>query len=565
MSQNRHEPYEELISASLHNDLNPAERDRLNAHLDACNQCRETLAAFANQRRIVAGLRQVPAPGDLHARVRARIERGAASVPWWKRPQVALVGVGGGLALVAGAALAVVVLNNQPSSPVGQASSTASVSVTPSSTPPTTTAPPASAGASAFPSVQATPAETPIPSPEPQVFLAVTGPIDNQLLTIRDGATGETITEAEPPPGEPIAAELSPDGQWLAYIAAVGESGLTEVRAVRVAEAIASEDPDAPPPVDSPVAVGETLSLGESMAGSPFLEHLFWSPDSRYVAYTLAGPQGTDAWIWDVTRGAPSRLTDVGNAYAASWVAAGGGSALLWLSIADAEPRSYLRLFHEDAGEIASVDPEDGPYPAATNVFQPLVSPDGALVIFWSGRMEQTGYEWTFSQGGAPWLARNTSYGAAGYEFTEARELFSDVTVGRDAFTSAAITWGGDSDAYAVWDSAWTGVPQAPDGDYPDPSRVYFGHASDERGLTRFHAIDRDDLPDDAFVVDVKVSPTGRHLVITAARPRAGVLDPPRADLILVERNTGSVPDEVFDLGSATDGWFGPAGFDALR
>ena len=32
--------------------------------------------------------------------------------------------------------------------------------------------------------------------------------------------------------------------------------------------------------------------------------------------------------------------------------------------------------------------------------------------------------------------------GAGGYEFESARELFSDVTIDRDAFTSAAITWG---------------------------------------------------------------------------------------------------------------------------
>ena len=56
MTQSRHEPFEELISASLrHGDLTPEERDRLNRHLDTCADCRDTLAAFADQRRIVAG------------------------------------------------------------------------------------------------------------------------------------------------------------------------------------------------------------------------------------------------------------------------------------------------------------------------------------------------------------------------------------------------------------------------------------------------------------------------------------------------------------------------------
>jgi hypothetical protein len=66
-------------------------------------------------------------------------------------------------------------------------------------------------------------------------------------------------------------------------------------------------------------------------------------------------------------------------------------------------------------------------------------------------------------------------------------------------------------------------------------------------------------------VVDVKVSPTGRHLVITAARPRSGIFDPPRSDLLLVTRNTGRVADEVERLGSATDGWYGPAAFGEAR
>ena len=80
-----------------------------------------------------------------------------------------------------------------------------------------------------------------------------------------------------------------------------------------------------------------------------------------------------------------------------------------------------------------------------------------------------------------------------------------------------------------------------------------------------FHALDVDDLPADTFVVDVKVAPTGRHLVITAAYPRAGVLDPPRADLLLVERNTGDIPDEVTEVEPDAEGWFGPAAFDDGR
>jgi len=82
MSQNRHEPYEELISASLHGDLTPDERRRLDAHLDTCDQCRGTLAAFAEERRMVAGLRQYSPPRDLGARAdrRSHDEVGTAGV-----------------------------------------------------------------------------------------------------------------------------------------------------------------------------------------------------------------------------------------------------------------------------------------------------------------------------------------------------------------------------------------------------------------------------------------------------------------------------------------------------
>jgi hypothetical protein len=112
-----------------------------------------------------------------------------------------------------------------------------------------------------------------------------------------------------------------------------------------------------------------------------------------------------------------------------------------------------------------------------------------------------------------------------------------------------------------VWDTAWTGLPQADEGDYPDRSRVYFGRATDARGLTRFHALDATDLPPDGIVVDVKVSPTAAHLVITVRYPSGGIGDAPRADLILVRRHTGNVADEVETL--RTGGWNGPAAFDA--
>jgi hypothetical protein len=592
MTMNRHEAWEELISASLTGDLTADERRRLDAHLDGCAQCRASMAAFADQRRIVSGLRHVAPPRDLGARVRAGIEY--QSVPWWRRPALIFTAVGGSLAAVAGALLALVLLNG----PAGDPQVGRDVSPTPFASTPAPSAsgepqasgavptlpPPVESGApveSAEPSVQATPDDNPIAqsSPEPDLYLAFdpATPTDDQALAVVEGPSGDVVLEPEPPPdpataaAEPIAAELSPDGQWLAYISRIGQSGMTEVSATRVGEGIASNDPEALPPVDSPIDVGQTVILGQGAAGSPFLERLAWSSNGAYLAYTVADPAGggTDAWLFDVAAGQPRQLTDVGNAYAASWVPGGAGTSLLWVSTAGDTPVSYLHAFHDSAADPAqpglggSLDPADNPTAEAQGVFQPLVSPNGTLAIHWKGRMALAGGEWLFSEAGAPYLSEHHA-DQADAPFPNERLLFSDVTIDRDAFASAAIAWGLDSNTYAVWSTAWTGLPQSDEGAYPDPARVYFGHASDARGLTRVHAIDRTDLPADWEVIDVKVSPTGRHLVVMVARPSAGVLDPATARLLLIERNTGSVEDVVEPIGDQEGRWFGPAVFDAF-
>ena len=166
-------------------------------------------------------------------------------------------------------------------------------------------------------SLEPAPTASPVEStPEPEAFLAVTGPADNQQMTVREGSadttTGTTLAEVETPPdatgaqtGVPIVAELSPDGQWIAFVVDLGLSGQTEIRATRVAEAAPSDDPDASPPIESPVAVGETVKLADSVGGSPFVEHLFWSQDSRYLAFTVVDREdaSTDAWIFDPATG----------------------------------------------------------------------------------------------------------------------------------------------------------------------------------------------------------------------------------------------------------------------
>jgi hypothetical protein len=582
MTMNRHEPFEELISASLHGDLSADERRQLDAHLDGCPACRDTLAAFAEQRRIVAGVRYLAPPRDLGARVRAGIEGGSpAGLPWWRRPIAIFTTVGGGLAVVTGVLLALVMLNGTDEPNVGRVSPTPSMSVGPATPVPQATLSPITdpevlptpIPSGETPAPSASPPENPLAdaSPEPDLYLAI-APSESQVLTVREGSTDDLVTEPVTPPGPPatpIAAELTSDGQWLAYISDLGLTGMTEVRATRVGEGRTSDDPDATPPPDSTVAVGDTIVLGTSVAGSPFLEHLAWSGDGRHLAFTLADPAGggTDVWIFEAASGEFWQLTDVGDAYAGSWVSVGrddGDDAVdaLWVSRAEGAVTSYLSPVTDGSNtRRENVNPADEALATAERVFQPLLTPNRGLAIYWDGTMTRAGDEWVFVEGGAPFLAEHKPGDAGELGFENERPLFSDVVIDRDAFTSAAISWGPDGNSYAVWDTVWTGLPQAAEGEYPDRSRVYFGHAIDPRGLTRVHALDQNDLPTDGRVVDVKVSPTGAHLVIMFAYPVGGELEAPRADLILVKRNTGEVPDDVETLRDG--GWNGPAAFDA--
>jgi hypothetical protein len=593
MTMNRHEPFEELISASLSGDLSAAERQRLDAHLDACPTCRATLAAFAEQRRIMSGLRHVAPPRDLGARVRTGVERGAfAPLPWWRRPVVLFAGIGGSLAAVAGALLALVLLNGAPEDPpVGQASATPSAIVAPTesaeatptvapatsaptsqpSPPAPTLPPPPDPGApaeTAPPSTEAGPTATPIPaSPEPDVFLAYTGPVESPALEVVDGTTKEPTGEVVEPAGPPIAAELSPEAGFLAFVTQLGQSGMNQVQVTRLEGAA---DEPAPSPIESEVDAGETRTLAESLAVDPFVERMTWSPDGRYLAFTVADPEAageTDVWVFEVATGEAWQLTDAGNAYAGSWVLGEDDAPLLWVSTADEEPVSHLVAVLDPEDERRElIDPAEDPVAVAEGVFVPILNPSGRFAIYWSGRMaEEPGRGWILAEGGAPYLSEHKRRDDT-FEFDNERPLFSDLTIDRDAFNSAAISWGPDGVTYAVSEVHWTGSSQGREGVlYPDPERVYFGHATDPRGLTQDHAIDLTDVPEGSAVVDVKVSPTGHHLVITALRPVGGVLDAPKADLLLVTRNTGEVPDEVELLGDGEDGWFGPAAFDTFR
>jgi hypothetical protein len=585
MTMNRHESFEELISASLTGDLTPPERQRLDAHLDSCAQCRATLAAFADQRRIMTGLRHVAPPRDLGARVRTGIERGRfAPVPWWRRPAVIFTGVGGSLAAVAGALLAIVLLNGAPSDPeVGQNSPTPTLAQASASEEARTTLPPiatpaadASPAESAPPSVAPTGSAPPIEEPpEPDiVMVAAAEPSEAVSVAVvveqtpDDPVAVEPTTDEDPaepmaPSGPPVVAELSPDAQWLAFITENGERGTNELWATRIGEGRDPVDPEATAPPESSIAVGETVHLGMSTAPSPFLERMSWSSDGRYLAYTVADPDtddpDTDAWVFETFSGEARPLTDVGNAYAASFIpGTGDGTANLWVSVASEAPLSYVMQLRPGA-EITPGDPAElGTH--AADVFQPLLSPNGSLAIFWRGRMtSDLDRGWIFEEDGIPYLAEH-DVDEGTFAFANERKVFSDLPSRGSLFASAAIAWGLDGDAYAIWDTAWTGEA-AEEEPYPDATRVYFGHATDNRGMTRVHAIDRTDVDPELVIVDVEVAPTGQHLLITARARPGGVRDPLRAELWLVTRHTGDVPDESKRKPVSDDGWVGPAVF----
>ena len=85
----------------------------------------------------MSGLRHVAPPRDLGARVRTLVElEQRRAVPWWRRPAAIFAGVGGGLAVVAGALLAIVLLDTPRQPDVGR--------VSPSPVPSVSIAPPSS-------------------------------------------------------------------------------------------------------------------------------------------------------------------------------------------------------------------------------------------------------------------------------------------------------------------------------------------------------------------------------------------------------------------------------------
>ena len=135
------------------------------------------------------------------------------------------------------------------------------------------------------------------------------------------------------------------------------------------------------------------------------------------------------------------------------------------------------------------------------------------------------------------------------------------IAPGGEAFSRARFAWAPDGDGLAVWDAWWAGVPQAVG--FPDEKRVYFGHPLDGTMIGPLQALDASGHPG---------RPRGpglprRRPLPCPHRPHQegseGGTFGPTAELRLVTRNLGEVPDEVQTF--ATDKvWNGPAFYPAV-
>jgi hypothetical protein len=520
---------DELISASLTGDLTDAERAEMDAHLARCERCRATLAAFKSERRILAALPPADPPRDLSARVRAGIESGQVGGPWWRRSfAVAVIGVSG--VGVAAVVLALVVLNNQRA-PVGQASESpqATLSLGPSAS--GAESPAASAGPSVPPAFLAA---------GQLGYLELSGaPFEASKLSFINDATGASI-DAGTVSGPPIAASLSPDGKWLAYITQKGETGANEVWVLSLIG-------------------GHVYPLGCSVAG-PFTDRLGWWGESPELLFTLTAVDlGPDS-------GCPDNDGEVGTTRPWLFSTAAGGQGPAGLVAPDAFGAGVV------PGTLEFVESQAGANPSTTmgcescdippsqvleGVFLPTFSPDGNRALFWTGTMAKEGNEWQFSLGGMPQLSgdlRSTGPASAWV----GTPLFTDlVPYGGEAFAYGKFAWGPDSDQFAFWDGAWTGVPQSADGTYPNQQDVYVGRIS--TGLLSSASRLPLTLDPNAWIVDVKFAPDGLTVAVTIGLPPAGIGDPPSTYLQIVPLDGGA--PRTIGGGVNPPPWDGPAVF----
>ncbi len=525
----RDEHPEELLSASLSGDITAAERSALDAHLAGCGRCRATLEAFNEERHLISGLREVPPPRDLGARVRAELEGRAAAVPWWRRPSTLVAGFAS-LATVAAALLAVVVLSGIPRGDVGNAtpSPLASVGDTPSPVPSQDQPTPEPTAAPTSGPVALAPGELGYP-------MAVGGGESELRLSFKEVDLGVVA-------GPPLVAAISPTGEFLAYLTNVGESGAYRVAVARLSD-------------------GSTELLGCG-AALQFTDRLAWSDDGRFLAYTLApinlgdgvecgsvatNGSGTDVWVYDAgATGEAFQVTDTGNAFAADFLrtATPEGEYKLLVSYADVQPYSEPVLL--PSGQ--SVESE------RVNAFLPLVSPDGQRALFWRAALTQNeGGGWRIERGGMPYVSGEPIDGQPSWS---GEPLFADLApVGGEGFQAGDFAWGADSDRVAFWGGEWTGPPQSDEGTYPSAGDVYLGRVAS--GLLTQESVAAIDTGFEERVIGVAFDLDAGQAVVTAALPRAGIGDTPSSYLVLVPLDGGE--PQIMGGAANPQPWYGPA------
>jgi hypothetical protein len=534
MSFLRHgEHPDELLSDSLTGDLTDDERVRLDAHLATCPACRDTLAAFVEQRRLVSGMRHVPPPRDLAPRVRAGIDsRRFLTPPWWRRPGP-LVGIGASLATVAAGVLAVVVFSNLPFSGVGQTGS-----------------PQATSSASAEPTASLAP---PIPQPTEPAVTSDPNLVGALVYTVEmPEARLELVTAegTEPIPveshGTPTDATLSPDGDWVAFKLLGEGTGLVDTFAYRISD-------------------GTLIPLTKQGLDSPFLRFV-WSPDGRVLAYTAVAEDATsDVWLFYPAGQTTSQLTQTGAAFAGSFDGADDSTAWLWVSVAaEGTATSYRLAIPLTPGDwVAYDDPATAANQTSAGAFLPMLNPTtpSSQAAVWRGEMARNAQGWHFAKGGMLYMVPAVD---GSFELVAGGEqVFSSVTIQQNgaAFASARFEWAPDGDGFAVWDAQWTGTEEGTG--FPDPQRIYFGHVGDGGELiTAAQALDAADTEGAREVVDVALG-GGQYLALTLRTDAyQGNEFAPVANLVLVIRHTGTTPDEVRAYGE--DGvWNGPALYPA--
>jgi hypothetical protein len=532
---------DELISGSLTGDLTDVERAQLDAHVAACPACRETLAAFGEQRRLVSGMRHQPPPRDLGARVRGGIESGRlAALPWWRRPGP-LVGIGASLAAVAAVVLAVVVLSNLRLPPTGQTGS-------PQATPSVSSAPTASLGATPEPTPAVTPPPPVAADPNPVGAFVYTVDVeipDSRIELVTAAGRQEIVLDSY---GTPTDATLSPDGDWVAFKLFGEGTDFVDTFAYRISD-------------------GTLVSLTKQGLDSPFLRFA-WSPDGYVLAYTALSEDGSaDVWLFYPSTGETWQLTQSGAAFASSFEPGSEAAAWLWVSVAAEDQATSYRLA-VPLGRVlrgGPIDPAAGPDQTRAGAFLPMLSSaaNASWAAVWRGEMARDAQGWHFARGGmlymVPAIDGSFDLGGGG------EQLFSSLTIQQNgaAFTGAQFEWAPDGDGFAVWDAQWTGTEEGTG--FPDPQRVYFGHVADGVGgelITAAQALDAADTQGALDVVDVALG-GGQYLALTLRIDAyQGNEFAPAANLVLVTRHTGDTPDDVQIFG--TEGvWNGPALYPA--